>query len=432
MLSFLLQQERHNWSQLGVWHRFQSLLLWGFVLFLAAKQTKNILLAQPQMATIWVLVVLQGLSLSMIVMGTAQLKRGLASYLPLSLLRSLPLNSVDLVQLFVFSLLKIWRWGWFFVALFTFTFFGWNSYWAFLFLFLTLGAIFAQAFFLTTLFLRFAQRPLFLILSGGLIVGTGLLALLAFHQIWWSIFATGTLMLVLVVVGSFFLKNANTQLEDLYPLTFKIHRKYAPQKIIHGGLAKLFILREILNIWRNPASKRNKWLIMAAIPTVGYILFSSFAQEKAVTLSTLWIFLLLWWHYSQFFNPQFGQKEPLWFIRSLPLPFASFVLAKFVAEFTYIVLVLLTFSLTLSAAHIPLNEHWQLLLFLCFVSIVMLLSLIHFQIIFYDDLRTAGFAFHFSVLFFTALTLFDYFIGPILTLIFWGLYTFKSYRLLRS
>ncbi|WP_457565563.1 hypothetical protein, partial [Caldithrix abyssi] len=198
-----------------------------------------------------------------------------------------------------------------------------------------------------------------------------------------------------------------------------------------GGLWRQLVRREFLNLWRNPAFRRSKRWMLLATPLVGFLLFHLYPQQ-ALNFFTLTVFLLIWRHYGQFFSTQFAQREPEWFFKGLNLPFFSYASARFAVEFLFVLLLLALFSFTLHFNHIPLSEHWQLLLFLLFAAAMILVSLISFQIIFFDNPRTAGYAFHFSLLFFTILTLWDRFLGPLVTVFFLTLYVFKSYRFLRS
>jgi hypothetical protein len=69
---------------------------------------------------------------------------------------------------------------------------------------------------------------------------------------------------------------------------------------------------------------------------------------------------------------------------------------------------------------------------LSFFSSAILITMIAFQIIFYDDPRTGGYAYHFSIIFFVVMSLNYYFTGPLLTVLFLLFYVYKSYRFMKE
>ena len=191
-------------------------------------------------------------------------------------------------------------------------------------------------------------------------------------------------------------------------------------------------LHDWLNHLRNPSYLKSKGVLLLLQIFIGVFAFRSYGAEKAMLVFSVFWLVLIWWHYSGVFNRRFTQSEPEWFFRLTPLPFVRFFLMRFVNEFIFVIIMLTVYSIVLQAAGFALGEQWQWLLLLSFLSAVILLTMITFRILFYDDPGTGGFAYHFSVIFFTVMTLNYYFVGPLLTLFFMFVYLYKSYRFLKE
>ncbi len=434
MLRLLCRQTVNALKEPGFWYLTQNALLWGFILLFGSHYFKPFLQSWQHDNPPVPLLLLNGLLLYLLAAFPVFLSGSIARQLPLSLLRPLPLASSDLLKLLFYYLHKNWLWGWVIFTLF------WLTEWRIdgkramfligLFAVLVLGfTIFSLGGFLK---LRRRKKVFFFlqgVMAATLIVGSILWrhsvnALLLFD------FLLGGLALT---VGWLLSRKTEAALDKLYPLAKEHAQKKKGRARLqkNGGLWRQLVRREFLNLWRNPTFRRGKLWMLLATPLVGFLLFHLYPQQ-ALNFFTLTVFLLVWRHYGQFFSTHFAQREPEWFFKGLNLPFFSYASARFAVEFLFVLFLLVFFSFTLHFNHIPLSEHWQLLLFLLFAAAMILVSLISFQIIFFDNPQTAGYAFHFSLLFFTILTLWDRFLGPLITVFFLTLYVFKSYRFLRS
>ena len=77
---------------------------------------------------------------------------------------------------------------------------------------------------------------------------------------------------------------------------------------------------------------------------------------------------------------------------------------------------------------VPFNDILQAILILLFSAIIILLSMINFQIMFYNDARLAGYAFHFTLLFLAIMSLNYHFVGPLISVLLIGFYFYKNVR----
>ena len=59
-------------------------------------------------------------------------------------------------------------------------------------------------------------------------------------------------------------------------------------------------------------------------------------------------------------------------------------------------------------------------------SLLVLTTMINFQLLFYDNPRLAGYAYHFTVLFFTVMSINYRFVGPVITLFMMVLIFYKT------
>ena len=433
ILRLLVRQSVNSWRQLGLWYQLQNVLLWGFIILAASYYLLPFVKSKQAQHPLTFLLVINGLLIYLVLTASFYLTRRLPGQLPLSFLRSLPFSFANLLQLFGYYLHRNWRWAWLIFAVFLMLEIRLNPKIAFLFLICFLVGAMVVTFFNLTAFLRFKHGNLFRAIQLTQLLVFVLISVLFFRAPGWFLALEMIFGGLLLVIGFLLTKNIVVQLEELFPLTDKLHSGKSRRigAIKTKSIWLQLVTRDLRSLWRNTTYRKNKLLLMLGIPLLGHLFFSLFT-EQAVNLFTLFVLFLIWWHYGQFFTPQYGQPEPEWFFKTFHLNFFKYFSARFFVEFWYVGIILFLFSLTLHLESITLTEHWQLLLALLFASAIILSSMISFQIIFYDDLRTAGFAFHFSLLFFLVLSLWDYFLGPLVSILFLSFYLYKSFRFLRS
>ncbi len=261
-------------------------------------------------------------------------------------------------------------------------------------------------------------------------LGLGILSFFFWDRPYLLAAGAGLLGLGFLLVEFFRLQSRPVHEEQFFSLQSNVFRKpktYIAKKM--AGPFRALFLKDYLGMQRNRRYLKSQGLLWSALVLSGLLVFHAFPQ-KAVEIFTLILGLFLWYHYGSFFSSRFAQEEPEWFFRLTPIPFVRFVLARFLAEFIFAAIMLFSYALVLWGMGLPPEAYWQLLLALTLLSIIALLTMIAFQIIFFDNRRAAGYAYHFSLLFFTIMSLNYYFVGPLLTVTFLIIYFYKSYRFL--
>ena len=107
---------------------------------------------------------------------------------------------------------------------------------------------------------------------------------------------------------------------------------------------------------------------------------------------------------------------------------APIILAKFISEFLYILIIILILSIFLIIHGLSLLN---ILIFLGMVftfSVFILYLMILMRTLFYDNPRFAGYAYHLTVIFTVIMTLNFYLVGPLITVGILIYLNIKSYR----
>ena len=79
-----------------------------------------------------------------------------------------------------------------------------------------------------------------------------------------------------------------------------------------------------------------------------------------------------------------------------------------------------------------LNEQLNMVLLMLPFSMLVLSIMLNFQIMFYDDPRLAGYAYHFTIIFLLIMTINFRLVGPLISIILLTFYFYKSYRYFKS
>ncbi len=185
--------------------------------------------------------------------------------------------------------------------------------------------------------------------------------------------------------------------------------------------------REILVSLRNVRYLRLKLfstLLYILLLTAGYDYFSDSYINfvSAVTLVFIWI------HYSAQFNEKYVQPEIRVFMRTMPLKFFPLVLARIISELIYILLLLILQNIILLIAGIPA----ALMLYLSAGVLIFATAVFYviavLRILFYDNPRLAGYAYHFLIIFSLMMTANFYLVGPVVILALLAYLTLLSRR----
>ena len=244
----------------------------------------------------------------------------------------------------------------------------------------------------------------------------------------WQWLAGLLLIFLFILIDALFFRSAlalatkragGLHLERLFPI-YKTSFQQATVSSAHSPSASLFrnlFHKEWFHSWRNPHYRRLKAATALVYLVVQLLLFTQVAADR-----DMWMMLasaaLFWLHYAGFFNPKYVAPEPEWLFRSQPVPFATIWLAKFTAEFIFVLslLVLQWIFLMVTGADIVTQLNWMGALTL-FALAVLSLTL-HFQILFFDNPSQAGYAYHLTVLFISVLSINFHLVGPLVSLIF--------------
>ena len=233
-------------------------------------------------------------------------------------------------------------------------------------------------------------------------------------------------------------KEATIHLESIYPkksswqvnhqtsrLDFKKIPKFLPAKL------QALFNKELLGLWRNPLYRRLKWITFISYIILMIIILFSQIENKDLIM-TLLTGLVIWLHYSNYFNEKYVQPEPDWYFYTVPFRFRHLWLSKFLVEFIFIIIILISFWAMLFISGFNLNEQLNMVLLMLPFSMLVLSIMLNFQIMFYDDPRLAGYAYHFTIIFLLIMTINYRLVGPLISIILLTFYFYKSYRYFKS
>lgn len=378
MLSLLLKQPLNRWRQMGLWQRLQLLLLALIVFIYLISELRAWFSILPAGGLRIGFYIAHGFLLLSAISAPFVFKYALPRSKALYLFHTLPLSRRQGLQLL----------AWFY---------------------------------------HLFQIPLLLLLL------LTVMALILLHPL------TGILTLALAVIYDVLIlwiagqiysrKSGSTKihLEKIYPVSFRAIQKQWFKKSAFqtsGGLV-LLIKKELLGLWRNPRYRRLKvltWIFYMAGLTGLYFSGNPDYDMWMMFFSAALFFL----HYNVHFNAKYVSPDSEWFLRTLPIPFYRVWISKFSSEILYVLFLILSQLLFLiavgTATWIQLNWIGALLLF----AVAVLSVVINFQILFYDNPRLAGYAYHFTILFIVILSLNYRLVGPLTSLFLLTFYFLKT------
>ncbi|MBD3224040.1 MAG: hypothetical protein GF313_04885 [Caldithrix sp.] len=271
--------------------------------------------------------------------------------------------------------------------------------------------------------------------------------ILLFHSVYASVFILIQhlwILDVIVLFGSglilWFLmrRPASLHLETLYPAALKRngHRKsgwlsfQTIPAFLPAGLQVLFN-KELIGLWRNAKYRRLKWITLAV-----YILLLVMVSLRADMANDIGLILIsmavIWLHYSHHFSEKYMHPDPDWFFHTLPLGMFRMMLSRFLVEYFYILLILLIAWIYMIGQQMGAQAQLQTLALLLIFATVILLIMVNFRVMFYDNPRTAGYAYHFTVIFLLVMSVNYRFVGPIISVVLLAFYFYKNYKYIHS
>jgi hypothetical protein len=190
---------------------------------------------------------------------------------------------------------------------------------------------------------------------------------------------------------------------------------------------KPVFVKELLSHLRNKNYLRLKILSIALYLTMLILIDFFYFDYYPSAISVLTI-LLIWEHYSHQFNEKYVLKESLFFIKVLPITYFQYSMSKFLSEFLYIIFILFIILILTLLHSIEWIKILNILGIVTLFSIFVLYIITIIRVIFYDNPRMAGYAYHFLIIFTLVMIFNFYLVGPIITLLIILYIQFISYR----
>jgi len=289
------------------------------------------------------------------------------------------------------------------------------------------------------LFIQTRNKKSFLFNSFILIIIHTLLVNLFvfYHPLIWY-FDIAFILLSGFVIKRFFILADPFHIESIYPLTEQIYKMRTAgnwsfrsiPRFLPAPVQSLFN-KELLGLWRNPQYRKLK-LFTIFIYSVILLLLSIANVEYKEMWMAIFSAVIIWLHYSNHFNDKYILPEPEWYFRSLPLRFSQVWISKIAVELLFIFILLIIQWAFLLFLKLDINAQMNIIGLLFFFSMIILLTMLNFQIMFYNDPRLAGYAYHFTIIFFVVMSINFRFVGPVITLFMIGYYFYKNYRFFYS
>ena len=263
--------------------------------------------------------------------------------------------------------------------------------------------------------------------------------LLFFVIYWWSniFFYYNLLVLLLGWIFLYRYWRAQWILSDSILLRFRTSiRRGGPyfRKLTYHNFPSIlpksirpFFVKDILGYIRNRKYMRLKLATLLLYLVLLIIIEIYFSQHYNALISLITI-LLVWEHYSHQFNEKYVMKEPRCIIKVLPIRYHQFSIAKFLSEFLFIFLMLGIIFLSMVYHRLPLPQILEIVALILLFSMFVLYMIIIIRVIFYDNPRFAGYAYHFMIIFTLVMSYNFYLVGPIITILIILYLQYISYR----
>jgi len=187
------------------------------------------------------------------------------------------------------------------------------------------------------------------------------------------------------------------------------------------------LIKEFLSHIRNKNYIRLKIFSLAVYLSL-LILIGTFYFEYYTSAISILTILLIWEHYSHQFNEKYVLKESRFYIRVLPITYIQYSLSKFLSEFLYIIIVLILILILTLLHGIELIRIVNVLGIVTLFSVFVLYLITMIRVLFYDNPRMAGYAYHFLIIFSMVMIFNFYLVGPIITIFVILYIQFISYR----
>jgi hypothetical protein len=295
------------------------------------------------------------------------------------------------------------------------------------------------------LYLMFAQMLSTLINEKSKIILSYFAAQFIYFSIFYLLYQSGKFylffQLLVVISGAFYLLQKWQKNWDLWDKTLQrfisptVQSKKRWQRVNYENLPKIlprsihpFFAREVLSHLRNKNYMRLKLISTILFIFILIVLHRFFDQNyKAIFVLTSIIFI--WLHYSHQFNEKYVRSEPKSFFKTTPIRFYQIWLGKFLSEFLIILIYLFIIFIALLLHGTIWQEIVQVVFFIFIFSILVLATTTIFRILFYDNPRSAGYAYHVMIVFVVVMIVNQfYLVGPAITIFLLIYFSYLSHR----
>jgi len=189
-----------------------------------------------------------------------------------------------------------------------------------------------------------------------------------------------------------------------------------------------FFVKEVLAHLRNVNYMRLKIVSLVLFITI-LIILDFYFEQNYESIFMLVCIVFIWLHYSHQFNEKYIRSEPVSFIKTAPFNFYQIWLGKFFTEFLIIFAYLFIILVALIFHGSGWSEIMQVIAFFLLFSIFLLATIIIFRLLFYDNVRKAGYAYHFMIIFSLVMLINRfYLVAPFITLTLLIYFGYLSYR----
>jgi hypothetical protein len=179
---------------------------------------------------------------------------------------------------------------------------------------------------------------------------------------------------------------------------------YHSLPLIFPSVIQAYITREILSRLRNANFLR--MYILRLVLLIAVIIISINQQPNLIPVIC---FVFCWLHYNHQFNEKYVINDSYDFINTLPISYANIWFAYFIAEYLWFLPILIICTLA-----IFMSGDSPVVYLIFFVATVAILKLIiTIRILFLDNSRLAGYAYHVFIAFSLILIFNFYLVGPV-------------------
>ncbi len=281
------------------------------------------------------------------------------------------------------------------------------------------------------LYLRWSPKPWWVLwlLTLGLMAG-------GFYAYFWHL-EIYYLALFLLFTALYAFGHRSTEI-DLQSFPGRTHhspdnsRRYLPSEgkkksPVPSSPLQAWIIKERLARRRLRPFRRWRWaMFLWAAVTLFALSFSSLAEKNLIIFGLA--VLYLWVYLGAGFNEKYREPESPWLIQSAPLRLRDWWLARLWVEggdaLWGLALVTAAWQVGgLEGELLPIYALTLIVLWFIFFS-----AMVNFQIMFYDNVRMAGYAFHFTMLLLGIMIVNYRLVGPLIALALMLFFSYKNYK----